>query len=232
MQIFDARRLVVACAIALLSLTARANDSTSTTPNHWSGDFTTRLEALALLQTLNAELLSQDSATMTLEHWCAIHHMTAEPRIVAERVHDIDKPISTAQRQELGITPTEKVRYRRVNLRCGTLVLSQADNWYVPSRLTPDMNKLLDTTDAPFGKVVQALHFQRHTLWSKVLWWPLPEGWEMQASVVNSELATSSMPALLLEHKAVLTLPDGTPISEVLESYTDQVMDFPLPQRQ
>jgi chorismate-pyruvate lyase len=229
---FDGRRLVVACAMALLSLTARANDSASANPNHWSEGFTTRLEALALLQTLNAELLSHDSATMTLEHWCAVHHMAAEPRIVAEQVHDIDKPISSAQRQELGITPTETVRYRRVNLRCGALVLSQADNWYVPSRLTPEMNKLLETTDVPFGKAVQALHFRRHTLWSKVLWWPLPEGWEMRANALSNELATSSMPALLLEHKAVLTLPDGTPLSEVVESYTDKVMDFPLPHSQ
>jgi hypothetical protein len=232
MQIFDGRRLLAACAMALLWLTAGANDSASTNPNHWSESFTARLEALALLQTLNAELLSHDSATMTLEHWCAVHHMATEPRIVAEQVHDIDKPISSAQRQELGITPTETVRYRRVNLRCGALVLSQADNWYVPSRLTPEMNKLLDTTDVPFGKVVQALHFRRHTLWSKVLWWPLPEGWELQGSAVGNELATSTMPALLLEHKAVLTLPDGTPLSEVVESYTDKIMDFPLPQSQ
>lgn len=229
---FDGRRLVVACAIALLSLVADANDSTSINPNRWSGGFTTRLEALALLETLNAELLSHDSATMTLEHWCAVHHIAAEPRIVAEQVRDIDKPITSAQRQELGITPTDTVRYRRVNLRCGALVLSQADNWYVPSRLTPEMNKLLDTTDVPFGKAVQALHFRRHTLWSKVLWWPLPEGWEMQTSAVSNELATSSMPAQLLEHKAVLTLPDGTPFSEVVESYTDKVMDFPLPRSQ
>lgn len=228
----DRRRLAIACVMVLLTLRAGAGDFTSTNKNRWSANFTTRLEALALLQTLNAELLSHDSATMTLERWCTAHHMAAEPRIVAERVHDIDKPISSAQRQELGITPTEPVRYRRVNLRCGALVLSQADNWYVPSRLTPDMNKLLDSTDTPFGKVVQALHFQRHTLWSKVLWWPLPEGWEMQANAVGNELATASMPAHLLEHKAVLTLPDGTPFSEVVESYTDKVMEFPLPHGQ
>ena len=47
---------------------------------------------------------------------------------------------------------------------CGSVVLSEADNWYVPSRLTPEMNRLLDTTDAPFGRVVQAVHFRRRTL--------------------------------------------------------------------
>jgi hypothetical protein len=36
------------------------------------------------------------------------------------------------------------------------------------------------------------------------------------------------MPPKLLEHRAVLTLPDGTPFSEVVETYTDQVLAFPV----
>ena len=52
----------------------------------WQDDYTTRLEALALLQTLNAELLSNDSATLTLDRWCATHKLATPARIVAERV--------------------------------------------------------------------------------------------------------------------------------------------------
>jgi hypothetical protein len=37
------------------------------------------------------------------------------------------------------------------------------------------------------------------------------------------------MPSMLLEHRALLTLPDGTPISEVVETYTDKVLAFPAP---
>ena len=37
-----------------------------------------------------------------------------------------------------GIGPDEPVAYRHVRLRCGDHVLSEADNWYVPSRLTPE----------------------------------------------------------------------------------------------
>jgi hypothetical protein len=51
----------------------------------WQESFTARLEALALLQTLNAELLSQDSATLTLDSWCAAHQLASSARIVAER---------------------------------------------------------------------------------------------------------------------------------------------------
>jgi hypothetical protein len=194
----------------------------------WTGSFLARVEALAVLQTFNAELLSHDSATLTLEHWCDVHHLASPPRIVASRVRDIDKPPTTELRRELGVAATDAVRYRRVRLMCGTLVLSEADNWYVPGRLTPEMNQLLETTDSPFGVVVRPLHFQRHTLSSTLLWLPLPAGWEMDAASRRSAAADQPMPAQLLEHRAVLTLPDGTPFSEVVETYTDKVLAFPI----
>ena len=36
-----------------------------------------------------------------------------------------------------------------MRLKCGDHVLSEADNWYVKARLTPDMNHMLETTDTP-----------------------------------------------------------------------------------
>jgi hypothetical protein len=221
-------KAALACGAVLLWSTAGADGSTFAQTRNWSANFVSRLEALALLETLNSELLSNNSATLTLEHWCDVHHLASPPRIVAVRVPDLDNPMSPEQRQELHVTPTEPVRYRRVRLKCGSVVLSEADNWYVPGRLTPEMNKLLDTTDTPFGRAVQALHFQRRTLSAKVLWRPLPEGWEMNAASINA--AVVPVPAILLEHRAVLTLPDGTPFSEVVESYTADVLAFPVPQ--
>ena len=218
------------CSVVLAASAAASADApTLVQSRNWSADFVARVEALALLETLNSELLSNNSATLTLEHWCDIHHLATPPRIKAVRVPGVDKPVSPEQRQELHVTPTEAVRYRRVSLECGSLVLSEADNWYVPSRLSPEMNKLLDTTDAPFGRVVQELHFQRRTLSSKLLWHPLPEGWETNAA--SPDTAVVPMPADLLEHRAVLTLPDGTPFSEVVESYTPNVLRFPVPRR-
>jgi hypothetical protein len=35
----------------------------------------------------------------------------------------------------------------------------------------------------------------------------------------------------VLEHRAVLTLPDGTPFSGVVETYTGEVLAFPKRQR-
>jgi hypothetical protein len=132
------------CALVLVaSAVASAEGPTSAQSRNWSANFVARVEALALLETLNSELLSNNSATLTLEHW------------------------------------------------------------------------------------VQELHFQRRRLSSKLLWRPLPEGWEMNSA--SPDTAVVPMPANLLEHRAVLTLPDGTPFSEVVESYTANVLGFALP---
>ena len=221
-----------ACGVVLLwAVCAGASVHAQTLT--WPDGFVARVEALALLQTLNAELLSHDSATLTLERWCGVHRLASPARIVAVRVLDEDKLPSREQRRELAVAPADPVRYRRVRLLCGALVLSEADNWYVPARLTAEMNKLLDTTDMPFGKVVSGLHFQRHTLSSQLLWQPLPEGWEMNASaaatVAAGGAAHLSLPPALLEHRALLSLPDGTPFSEVVETYTNNVLAFALP---
>jgi chorismate-pyruvate lyase len=195
----------------------------------WPDSYLARVEALALLQTLNADLLSHDSATLTLESWCGAHGLASPPRIVAERVTTMDKPPTAEQRAELGVTPAELIRYRRVRLRCGALVLSEADNWYVPSRLTAEMNNVLDSTDVPFGKAVQALHFRRHTLSSVLLWSPLPKGWEMSPAAAKDDGAKLRIPEQLLQHRAVLVLTDGTPFSEVVETYTGNVLAFSMP---
>ena len=218
-------------ALLLLALTSCA--PLPTRQATWNDSYQTRVAALALLQTLNADLLSHDSATLTLERWCDAHHLAAEPRIVAERLHESEQPASDSQRQDLRVTADEPVRHRHVRLRCGALVLSEADNWYVPGRLTAEMNRQLDSSDTPFGKVVQSLKFQRHTLNAALLWQPLAEGWEMNAATDAATRATAGappvVPSRVLQHRALLTLPDGTPISEVIETYTNAVLAFAPP---
>ena len=109
------------------------------------------------------------------------------------------------------------------------MVLSEADNWYVPGRLSPQMNHLLESTDTPFGAVVRDLHFQRHILSARLLWNPLPLGWEMGSTAADQGTEQLTVPAAVLEHRAVLSLPDGAPISEVVETYTGNVLAFPAP---
>jgi chorismate-pyruvate lyase len=197
----------------------------------WPDNPATRVEALALLETLNADLLSNDSATLTLDRWCEAHKMATPPKIVAERVHDNDKEPTDEVRSLLGVSPGDPVRYRHVRLHCGDHVLSEADNWYVPARLTDDMNKVLDTSDTPFGRAVQALHFHRRTLSARLLWAPLPQGWEMERTLGPSGKGPLQVPAQTIQHRAVLSLADGTPFSVVVETYTNEVLSFPKPPR-
>src|SRR6267154_887735 len=224
-------KAVSACGAGMLLwwLPVCADDSVVERAPTWPDTFVARVEAVALLQTLNANLLSHDSATLTLEHWCDVHRLASSARIVAVRVPESEKPVSPEQRRELNVTPGEPIRYRRVRLLCGTVVLSEADNWYVPSRLTAEMNKLLDGTDVPFGRAVQALHFRRRMLSSTQLWLPLPEGWEMNPIPPSAASPVLTIPSELLQHRALLTLPDGAPISEVVETYTAGVLAFQIP---
>lgn len=221
------RSLLAGLALVFLSITAA---SAGTDRPVWPDNFTSRLEALALLQTLNADLLSHNSATLTLDRWCAAHHLAADPHIVAKLVRGETKTPSAADLRLLGARSASAVRYRRVKLTCGTRVLSEADNWYVPARLPPAMNKALDTTDISFGRAVHPLHFKRRTLSAKLLWLPLPQGWEMGAAVPAATKGALRIPHHLLQHRAVLTLPDATPFSLVVETYTANVLAFPAPQ--
>jgi hypothetical protein len=75
-----------------------------------------RIKAHALLRALNAELLSHDSATLTLERWCEARGLASPARIVAERRHGSHVEPSVEQRRLLGVSTTDPSRYRRV--RC------------------------------------------------------------------------------------------------------------------
>jgi len=193
-----------------------------------ASDHVARVELLALLQTLNADLLSHDSATLTLERWCGDHHLADPPRVLAKRIRDGEKPAPDEVRASLAVDAGEPVRYRHVQLVCGERVLSEADNWYVPSRLTADMNLRLDNSDEPFGKVVKPLGFQRRTLEAQLLWSPLAQGWELAPSSPAPPARDEALhiPPAILRHRAILYAANQQPFSEVVETYTSSLFDF------
>jgi chorismate-pyruvate lyase len=197
----------------------------------WPDSYLARLQAYALVQTLNAEILASRSATLTLERWCQDHHLAREPRVVAERITTAAVAPSAEQRARLQVDDSTEVRYRRVRLRCGDQLLSEAENWYVPGRLTPAMNRLLETTDISFGRVVQPLAPYRRTFAAALLWRPLPEGWEADPHRVSPCAASGALtiPESLFEHRAVLYGGDQRPFSEVHEVYQRQVLSFSPP---
>ncbi|MBA5635662.1 hypothetical protein H3H37_01125 [Duganella sp. LX20W] len=199
---------------------------------NWSDNYQSRLQVLALVQTINADILASTSATLTLEKWCGDHAMSATPKVTAQLQRGIVKAASAEQRARLQVGPDTPIKYRRVQLTCGGHLLSEADNWYVPERLSPAMNRLLDETDTPFGKAVLPLAPYRRTISARTLWSPLPDKWETAQAPVPAPAVPGGaldIPPALFEHNAVLYTSGHLPFSEVRETYQRGLLDFPPP---
>ena len=155
----------------------------------------------ARLERLRNDILGAASATQMLTARCAELHL-AEPAVVHAQTVPTADAVTAEIRALLRVGAEEPVRHRHVRLSCGGHVLSEADNWYVPSRLTAEMNQTLDTSDTPFGTVVRPLNFHRKTV----------------------EASQPPSGGAVLQIKAVLLTPDETPISLVVESYNDELL--------
>jgi chorismate-pyruvate lyase len=219
-------RLMLAALLPIIALPHEAGAQTA--PN-WPDTFLARVEATAVVETLNATLLAARSATFALDKWCADHKLGSETKIRARLIRDVDKPVTAEQRQRLQVGDDEPVKFRHVELACGDRVLSEADNWYVPSRLTADMNRLLETTDTPFGRAVANIKPFRQTFAVEILWKPLDDGWEQRAPAADHPEQALNIPHKLFEHRALLFTPELKPISEVEETYTSESLAFTPP---
>lgn len=200
----------------------------------WPDDRFHRLAALALLEELHVALLTETSATATLEHWCGTYGIGGivpgtVAHVTAERNPSVAHAIAPLDRARLEAGPDERIGYRHVRLVCGGQVLSEADNWYVADRLTPAMNHELDTTDIPFGHVVQALKFSRTTEASELLWSPLPGDWISHGDTPGATGQPLDIPAALIRNRALLRRGDGRPFSIVVETYQRGLLAFPPP---
>ena len=151
----------------------------------------------ARIDDLKTGVLGAASATQFLTGRCAALHLAAPAQVRAENSAAAQDAVPAPVRALLKVTADEPVRHRHVRLTCGGHLLSEADNWYVPARLTAAMNRTLETSDTPFGAVVRPLHFRRETI-----------------------AATPRQGPTVLQVKAVLLTPHGAPISLVVENYS------------
>ncbi len=201
-----------------------ANDAPPATG--WRDDYVARLEALALLQSLNADLLSHDSATLTLDRWCGSHRPATPAKIVAERIRNV--------RQTADGAAARAAARERDASRCGigAFIFVAAIRFFArrttgtsASRLTAEMNQALDTTDIAFGRAVQALHFQRRDAVRGAALAPAARKggrWPARRrGVARATRSALQIPHEVLQHRAgCSSLPDGTPFSVVVETYT------------
>ncbi len=162
---------------------------------------------------LRAALAGGDSTTVTLERWCAAQGLPCPGGLVAQRLPGPVRPPGRLRRRRLLLQAGERVRYRRVLLRAGALVLCEAENWYVPGRLPAWMNRLLDRTTIPFGRVVGPLGFRRHRLSMVALRLPAAAG-------AGHPVRRHGV----LRQEAMLTRPDGLPFCEVVETFTSALL--------
>lgn len=159
------------------------------------------VQPAAPVEGLERMLASHDSATAALEQWCEQQGLANPARVIAEQAPGqlVNEPADL--RALLGIDAAELLGCRHVRLTCGGRLLSQAQNWYVPSRLTGEMNAVLASTTTPFGKVAAPLGFKRELIETR------------QGAGPDCPAGT------VLFQRALLRLPDGRPLAHVLECY-------------
>ena len=151
-----------------------------------------------------ATLAAHDSATEALRSWCQARGIADPALIMARPITGSPAKPPKGLRRLLGVGLREPLSYRHVELTCGARVLSVAHNWYVPGRLTAEMNAALAVTQVPFGRIAAPLNYRREPL--EVLSRP-PRG--CPANTISA-------------HRALLQLPDGRPLAYVLECYTSE----------
>jgi chorismate-pyruvate lyase len=164
--------------------------------------------AYASARELSARILQAHSATAVLEQWCAERGMAAIPKLVADVTRKDHARVPATIRRQLMVDANEPVAYRHVRLRCGDHILSDAENWFVPSRLTPVMMNQLEASDASFGTIVRDLHPTRKTFSARMLW-----------------SGRGQTPHRLFRHRALLLDERNIPFSKVSETYLSGLLD-------
>lgn len=104
-----------------------------------------------------ADLTAGGVVTRVLEAW-------AGGPVRAERVTAPPIAASAETRARLRVAADTPIEYRHVRLMSEGVLLSEADNWFVPDRLSAGMRAALDKSDTPFGIVIAPLRPRRETL--------------------------------------------------------------------
>lgn len=201
------------------------------TSTQWRDTPLHRLMLATLIEKLENRLLANPSATRVLEQWINTYNLAPDNNLHAHRQTESSTPCPPFLLKTLlgaSDTQTEGVHYRKVQLTAHGKVFSEAENWYVPARLSPEMATQLNTTDKPFGLVVAALNFSRQLIKRESLWFPLPEHWERNGIPEGSDRPID-LPPYLFRHMAVLRTQTGQAFCVVIETYTTETLRFPPP---
>jgi hypothetical protein len=148
-----------------------------------------------------AALAAAATATGLLQRLCG------ETPVRAEVDRDASAPAGADSLARLGVANESALGYRRVRLMAGARLLSVAENWFVPVRLTPAMCDALETGDKPFGAVIAPLAPRRLPLSVQRLWG-----------------GRGDPPDALLSVRAMIVSGAGMPLAIVSERYQRGVL--------
>lgn len=147
---------------------------------------------------LEEALNQRQSATATLQNFC-------NTNIYIDHIDINNKNIIPDEViKKLNISDNNTIKIRHVHLKCAHIIYSDAWNYYVPSRLPNKTQKILLTTNIPFGRALGEKNFLRLPL---------------------SQQESSLKPPFILQNRAVLfDKTNHLPLAFIIENYTKNAL--------
>ena len=141
----------------------------------------------------------------------------SENQLIVNFERDLSLIPTARQLERLKVASRDQVAHRKVSLMLGDLCLAKAHNWYVPERLTPEINFRLVNTTVPFGRLVRELSPHRQTFQAECLWKTSDPCTPWVAGELCGRIASAS--SSMLVHRALLLNVKAEPLAEVCEIF-------------
>jgi hypothetical protein len=187
---------------------------------------TTALKVCELIEELSRGLYGAPSFARALEAWCKEHNLSSGPISVLRHQQGSVAAIAPDTLAQLAPSPGEPIYYRRVQLVRGSLILAEADNWFMPHRLLQGMRDALENTNIAFEIVVEPLDPSRRSFYLHS-WYPsLNPSRCPETQHGDIDLAA---PDIISEHRAIIVSGSGNPLAILRERCRRELISFALP---
>lgn len=164
---------------------------------------------MPLAQALRARVLAADSVTEAMAAWCesrGIGRLPLRSEVHVRAEAAAPPPGFTAEAAD------QRVFFRSITLRAGTVPLLDADNWFLPARLPAAVLAALQESDTPFGTALGPGRQTRRSTGILVPPW---------AAVPPGGRACAGVPLLTLQGIVEL---DGLPVAFVEERFRSEAL--------